>query len=107
MAAVEALLAGHRTQLQRVIALAEQGGRDKVTQYLLDGLAGRARSYLRRIEATLKRPVFHPTHGDLGLWGENGLAPTIRSIVRSAEFHASYVPMEITERPNGSARVAA
>jgi len=107
MAALEKLLAGHRATLQRVIALAAEPRTDRLTQRMLDVRADRARLYLRRIEAALKRPVLHPTHGHLGLWGENGLAPTIRDLASSAEFQASYVPFEMKELPDGRHQVAA
>lgn len=89
LAALDTLLAGHRVMLERVIALAEPAPpRDRVTQRILNACAGEARAYLRRLEATQLRPAFHPTHGDLGLWGENGLAPSIRDLLSRAEFQA-------------------
>lgn len=105
--ALEVLLAEHKAKLQRVIDLAAEGGRDRTAQHMLDQLAKRAGSYLRMANATLERPVFHPTHGDVGRWGRNGFAPTIDDICRSADFHASYVPMEIKTLGDGRERVAA
>jgi hypothetical protein len=107
MAELETLLAGHRATLQRVIDLAAEPRTDRLTQRMLDVRAKRARFYLRRIEVALKRPVLHPTHGHLGLWGENGLAPTIRDLASSAEFQASYVPFEFKTLGDGREQVAA
>lgn len=107
LVALEHLLAGHREKLQRVIDIAHQDGRDRVTQRILDRLAHRARGYLSSMDLTLSRPVLHPTHGSLGLWGNNGLAPNIRDLLRSAEFHANYVPMEVKDLGGGRHRVAA
>lgn len=89
-----ALLDGHKTTLDQVLALeatAVKQGADNVTRHNLNALGNRARRFLRRIEGTLNLPVLGSAHDDLGEWGENGWAPAIRDLARSAEFHASYI----------------
>lgn len=89
--ALVALLDGHRATLNAVLAFeAAASGADNVTRHNLTMLGNRARAYLRRIERALDLPVLGSARDDLGEWGENGWAPTIRDIARSAEFHASY-----------------
>lgn len=109
---LDILLADHKARLQRVIDLAAAGGYTRVQQFMLDQLAKRAKSTLRQIEACANRPVFHPTHGDLGTWGRNGYAPMIDDICSDADHHSARgEPMTKVERDKdpktGNERVAA
>jgi hypothetical protein len=79
------LLAGHRADLEAMLAANKAANVDRITRRILDGLDEQARDYLARIDRADCSQGFR--YSTLGMFGENGCGPAIRDIVRSAAWH--------------------
>lgn len=82
----QALLAEQRLALETLLELNAKAVVDKPGRSILNGLDKLAHRYLAKIRAEQRRVMDGP-YGTLGSFGENGLAPRIRNLVRDAEFH--------------------
>lgn len=82
------LLAGHRAAFEEVIALEGQGP-TRVANMIIAEKVKSARGGIKAIERTLDDPqISGSAYGSLGDWGQNGRAPQVADLVRSARFHA-------------------
>lgn len=85
MAALETLLAGHEKLLREVRAIAHRHPKSKI----LAALGQSAIAALAAIEVTRRKPQLEPPYSSLGWWGENGQAPRVRDLLKSARFFDS------------------